>query len=147
VSDSRAGFGADGSCRLAAEFDEPGRSWPSVRSWADEWVAEKRAERHGDASEFLEDACEYAVPGVVDALAVLADVASLDADMLGLVGAGPLEDLLSHSGNGARVLGEVERAARQGRAFRAALRSVWLGGDVPEKVRARLVELGASDVS
>jgi hypothetical protein len=63
--------------------------------------------------------------------------------LLGWVGAGPLEDLVSHSGNGLRVLAEVDQAARQSVAFGAALRNVWLGTDVAALVRLRLAELGA----
>ncbi|WP_138759968.1 DUF6869 domain-containing protein [Modestobacter altitudinis] len=78
---------------------------------------------------------------MVDALVVLAEAADGDADVIGLVGAGPLEDLVSHSGNGLRILDEVDRAARHHPAFRAALRTVVLGEDVPQPVLTRLAEL------
>lgn len=111
--------------------------------WAADWFAEWRSGERGEACEFIQAACDDAIPGVVDALIVLADAAEGDAELLGWVGAGPVEDLVSHSGNGARVLPEVDRAARQSPAFRAALRNVWLGADVSEPVKSRLVEFGA----
>jgi hypothetical protein len=51
--------------------------------------------------------------------------------------------LVYYSGNGLRVLDEVERAARQSPPFRAALRRVALGDDAPEPVATRLGNLGA----
>jgi hypothetical protein len=120
--------------------------WESVERWAAEWFAEWRASEHGDACDFISTACQDAVAGVVDALVVLAETAGGDEDLLGWVGAGPLEDLVSHSGNGLLVLAEVDRAARQNPAFRAALRDVWLGSDVPALVKTRLAGLGARDL-
>ena len=115
----------------------------SVERWAADWFAEWRAEDHGDASDFIQSACKDAVPGVVGALIVLAEAAGGDEELFGWVGAGPLEDLVSPSGNGLRVLAEVDQAARQSVAFGAALRNVWLGTDVAALVRLRLAELGA----
>jgi hypothetical protein len=122
-------------------------TWVSVEAWAADWFSEWGAGDRGEACEFIHVACDEAVPGVVDALIVLAEIADGDEVRLGWVGAGPLEDLVSHSGNGLRVLAEVDRAARQNIAFRAALRNVWLGEDVPEPVRTRLGELGARVVT
>jgi hypothetical protein len=53
-------------------------SWVSVERWAADWFAEWRAEDHGDASEFIQNACKDAVPGVVGALIVLAEAAGGD---------------------------------------------------------------------
>ena len=139
-------FDPDGSCRLTDALMGTEAAWPTVEQWADDWFIEWRSERHDQASEFIDAACEAAVPGVVDALIVLAEKARGDPDLLGWVGAGPLEDLVSHTGNGLVVLPEVDRAARQNPAFRAALRTVWLGVDIPEEVRTRLAELGAQIV-
>ncbi|HEY5455242.1 MAG TPA: hypothetical protein VIJ96_07220 [Acidothermaceae bacterium] len=61
------------------------------------------------------------------------------------IGAGALEDLVSHSGNRLRVLDEVDTAARQNPAFRQALTGVWLGSDLPDPVRTRLAPYGARD--
>jgi hypothetical protein len=146
VFGSEASFLADGSCRFRDAFEGTERTWPTVAAWASEWLSEKQAGEYEGASEFLEAACDDAVPGVVHALVVLAEqAASADggADLIGWVGAGPLEDLVSHSGNGLRVLDEVERAARQHAAFRAALSRVLLGADVPQPVMTRLAQLGA----
>lgn len=140
---SEATFGIDGSCRLTSALLGTDSSWVTVEQWAVAMLDEWRAKKYLEAHEFIDAACQDAVPGVVDALIVLAETADGDADLLGLVGAGPLEDLVSHSGNGLRVLPDVDRAARQNPAFRAALTRVWLGPDVPEAVRTRLGELGA----
>jgi hypothetical protein len=51
--------------------------------------------------------------------------------------------LVYYSGNGLRVLDEVERAARRSPAFRAVLRCVALGDDAPQPVAVRLGKLGA----
>lgn len=90
---------------------------------------------------------DRAADGVVAALAVLAQRATYVPGEVDWVGAGPLEDLLSHSGNGAAVIDEVEQMAEQDEAFRAALRHVWLGDHVDPEVRRRLVPLGARDLT
>lgn len=85
-------------------------SWATVEQWAVAMLDEWRAEKYGEAHEFTDAACHDAVHGVVDALIVLAETANGDADLLSLVGAGPLEDLVSHTGNGVRVLPDVDRS-------------------------------------
>ncbi len=125
--------------------EETELSWPTVEQWAAAWFAEQRSEKWAEACEFMNTACDDAVPGVVEALIVVSEMAGCDAQLLGWVGAGPLEDLVSHRGNGLRVLTDVDRAARQNPAFRNALSNVWLGENVPEVVRKRLGELGARD--
>jgi hypothetical protein len=140
---TEASFLPDDSCRLTDPFERTERTWSSVAAWASDWISEWRADEWGDAKEFLAVACDDAVPGVVGALVALAEAADGDNDLIGLVGAGPLENLVSHSGNGLRVLPEVEQAARQSPAFRAALRRVALGDDVPLPVATRLGKLGA----
>lgn len=143
---TEASFLPDGSCRLTDALERTERTWASVSAWASDWFSEWRAGEHGEASDFLDAACDDAVPGVVDALVVLAEAAEAadgDAELIGWVGAGPLEDLVYHSGNGLRVLDEVERAARQSPAFHDALRRVALGDDVPQPVATRLGGLGA----
>ena len=156
-----ARFDADGTCRLVDDVLGTEVVWLSVEKWASDWFDEHRAGDFGAACGFIQAACDYAargdagrgdaacgdaVPSVVEALIVLAEAAGVDADLLSIVGAGPIEDLVSHSGNGGQVLPEVDRAARQNMAFRAALRYVWVGADLPTRVRARLVELGARAV-
>jgi hypothetical protein len=147
VTGSDASFGADGSCRLTNDVLGTEAAWTSVEEWAAAWFAEWRGNEHGAACDFIDAAGDDAVPGVVEALVVLAESAGGDEQVLSWIGAGPLENLVSHSGNGLLVLADVDRAARQNIAFRAALRTVWLGSDVPEPVRVRLTELGATDLS
>ena len=96
---------------MTDEIDGTEMVWASVAVWAGEWLTEWRANEHGDACDFIGTACDDAVAGVVDALVVLAETADGDEE-LAWVGAGPLEDLVSHSGNGTRVLADVDRAAR-----------------------------------
>jgi hypothetical protein len=143
VFPSEASFGPDGSCHLIYPIEGTEVRWPSVAAWASDWISEWRTGEYGEANDFIHEACDDAVPGVVDALVVLAEAVDGDADVLGLVGAGPLEDLVSHSGNGLRVLDEVDRAAQHHPALRAALRAVVLGEDVPQPVLTRLAELTA----
>jgi hypothetical protein len=143
VFPSEANFRPDGSCHLTDAIEGTEVTWPSVAAWASDWISEWRTGEYGEASDFIREACDDAVPGVVDALIVLAEAADGDAAVISWVGAGPLEDLVSHSGNGLRILDAVDRAARHHPAFRAALRTVVLGEDVPRPVLARLAELTA----
>jgi hypothetical protein len=129
---TEAFFDPDRSCRLIDRFERTEVRWPSVAAWAADWAAEWRSQDWADASDFLHEACDEVTPGVVDALVVLAE--SVDEDLLACVGAGPLEDLLSHSGHGLAVLAEMDRAARRSPALRTALGSVLLGSGVPEPV-------------
>ena len=142
---TEATFLEDGSCRLTDPFEGTEHTWPTVSAWASAWIAEWRADEMGDAKDFLFEACDDAVPGVVDALVTLAEAADGNDDLIGLIGAGALEDLLHHTGHGLRVLDEVDRAARRSPAFRAALRYVALGAAAPQPVTLRLEELLALD--
>jgi hypothetical protein len=137
----------DGTCWLYGYFEEARvAEWPSLAAWAAAWLDEWSSDRVDHATDFAnamtllpEQPSEWAV----EALVLLSEMAT--PDQRGYVGAGPLEDLLSHSGNGAMVLDEVEHVARTRPAFRTALSNVWLGENVPEEVRHRLAELGARD--
>ncbi|WP_125569770.1 DUF6869 domain-containing protein [Nocardioides baekrokdamisoli] len=84
---------------------------------------------------------------MVEVLAVLAAAAAAVPEELDWVGAGPLEDLLSHRGHGASVINEVEQTAARVPALKAALASVWVSEGVETDVRHRLVALGARDLS
>lgn len=135
---------ADGTCWLYDEFEETRvAKWPSLAAWAAAWIDEWSSDRFDLASAFAHAMTEQPAEWVIDALVLLSEMATLD--QRGWVGAGPLEDLLSHSGNGATVLDEVEHVARQRPAFRTALSNVWLTEDVPEEARHRLAELDARD--
>jgi len=138
---TQAIFLTDGSCRLI-DRSEGGRelkvTWPSVYDWASDWLLEWRTEEYGEASDFIVAACDDAVSGVVGALVVLAEAADGDADMLACVGAGPLEDLLSHTGNGPLVMNEVARAALQSPALHQAMGATIM----PQQIEAGLAALG-----
>jgi hypothetical protein len=137
--------------------DEVIHEWASLTDLAiDWWRYQRLTEKEKDADsmvarecveEFVNPVCaEKPHPLAVDVIQALVDAAA-DGDDLGQVGAGPLEDLVSHSGQGALVVDEVERRARHDPRFRAALRDVWLGDDVAPDVRARLAQLGATDLT
>jgi hypothetical protein len=66
---------------------------------------------------------------------LLALVACADDDVLGVVGAGPLEDFVSDDEDDLRWL---ERACADNVKLREALRGVWCDGDVSEATMARL---------
>jgi hypothetical protein len=145
VDASDAVIRPDGSCSFSGPDEDGSADWATLADWAVAWIAEWRNHEHGAACEFIDSACSDAIPGVVDALIVLAETADGNAEVLSWVGAGPLEDLVSHTGNGLRVLDEIDTAARQNPAFRRALTGVWLGFDLPDPVRTRLAQYGARD--
>ncbi|NEN51854.1 hypothetical protein G3R41_13065 [Modestobacter muralis] len=131
---TEAFFDPDGSCRLIDRFERTEIRWPSVEAWAADWATEWRSHEWGGATDFMHVACDDRTPGVVEALVVLAESAAGDADLLAMIGAGPMEHLLSHSGHGLAVLPDADRAARRSQAFRTALGSVLLGSGVPKPV-------------
>lgn len=71
---------------------------------------------------------------VIDAILALAS----DENELCGVGAGPLEDLLSHNGHGEQFAAEVASRARYSPRLRRALSCLYLSDDVPAQVRALL---------
>ena len=91
----------------------------------------------------VDDAVEAGQPSVVALLVALAEGAPSEEDA-GLVGAGPLEDLLvvhdrrMAQPDGAALLDELDTSARRRACFRRALSSVWVGVEVPREVRQRL---------
>jgi len=102
---------------------------------------------HDDASfrpaqAFVGEFIEVGDPASVDVIQALVDAAPTDAD-LAFVGAGPLEDLMSHHRHGVTFVDEVERHARQDPRFRIAISGLWLAEGVPESVRSRLGAFGA----
>lgn len=120
--------------------------WSEPTAWADDWLREWRSDSTGPASEFLFDATRDAMRGVVEVLVALATAAAWLPEQLGWVGAGPLEDLVSHEGHAATVMSEVESAAQASTPFRSALAHVVLGPDIDSESRARLVALGARNL-
>ncbi len=61
-----------------------------------------------------------------------------DEDVLGVAGAGPLEDLLGETGNDEECLAWIEAQAAASAKFRKALANVWVRGDVRPDTFARL---------
>jgi hypothetical protein len=139
-----AGLEANGTCWLYDDFEETRvAEWPSLATWAAVWIDEWSSGRFAFASDFAHAMTRQPTEWAVEALVLLSEMAT--PDQRGDVGAGPLEDLLSHFGHGATVVDEVERVARERPAFRSALSNVWLSEGVPEEVRRRLAELDARD--
>jgi hypothetical protein len=101
------------------------------------------AQKGSWAHDVVYDAVEAGDPAVIELLAALAEAAPSEEDA-GLVGAGPLEDLLSVHGvslltaEGSALLEAIDAAARRSVRFRRALRSVYMGDEVPAPVTQRL---------
>jgi hypothetical protein len=117
---------------------EVARDW-----WADSIV--RGGELATNAHDLLSELSGEGHPATVDILQALVDEAATD-DELGFIGAGPLEDLLSHDGHGLRFVDEVAKRARQQPRFRLAVASLWLSDDVPAVVRDRLEPFGATTI-
>lgn len=79
---TEASFLPDASCRLTDPFERTECTWSSMAAWASDWISEWRADEWGAAKEFLQVACDDAVPGVVDGLVVLAEAADGDDDLI-----------------------------------------------------------------
>ncbi len=115
--------------------------WRLARGTRQDRLAIERA-RH-PAREAIDEAVEAGNPSVVQILVALAEAAPSDEDA-GLVGAGPIEDLISTHGqrlacrDGSQLLDELDAAARRSPRFRRALQSAWMGDEVPTSVRERL---------
>ncbi len=146
MGEIQARLHADGSCESYDSWDDTSLAvWPTVGAWAVAWLAEWRAGTADSACEFAHSMTEDGTPWAIEALLGLVRATQGDAETLGWVGAGPLEDLISHSGHGLRLLDEIETTARREPLFARALAGVWLGLDVPDAVRQRLARFGARD--
>jgi hypothetical protein len=75
---------------------------------------------------------------VLDVIDALLEQAMNDFEV-SRVGAGPLEDLVSHPGHGLLVLDAVEARARRDPRWRQAVNSLCLGDDLPQQLRDRLL--------
>ena len=120
--------------------DDYWEHWRLFRgSRADRLEAQKR----NVSVEVLYDSVQEGGPGVIELLVALAEAAPSDDDA-GLVGAGPLENLLSLHGSrlatadGSALLDVIDTAARRSPRFRCALRSAYMGDEVPASVRTQL---------
>lgn len=115
--------------------------WRILRGNRDERLSAEHRDRWADNA--VEDAVEGGQPSSVALLVALAEGAPSDDDA-GLIGAGPLEDLLAVHGQrmfrpaGAALLEQLDAAARTSPRFRRALRSVNVGDEVPVEVREQL---------
>ena len=102
-----------------------------------------RAQGANVAHDYVSDAVEDGAPAVVDLIVALAEGAPSDGDV-GLIGAGPLEELLSlHSTRlatvgGAALLDAIDAGARRSEPFRRVLRSALMGAELPAAVKGRL---------
>jgi hypothetical protein len=112
----------------------------ATRYWSDH--ARTGEAPYGPAQEFVAEFTEVGDPLVVEVIQSLVDADPTDV-ALDFVGAGPLEDLLSHNRHGLTFVDEVDRRARRDPRLRAAVTGLWLSKDVPESVRTRLGALGA----
>jgi hypothetical protein len=119
--------------------------WRLFQGTREERVAREDARSYEDAGSLVDDEVERGDPSVVELLVALAEAAPTDDDV-GLVGAGPIEDLLStQSGRlrtpeGADLLDAIDTAARRNARFRQALRSAFMGDEVPAVVKDRLAK-------
>jgi hypothetical protein len=127
------------------DFDGTCTEWPSLsamasRYWSDH--AKTGENSYGPAQEFVEHFTSVGVALAVEIVQSLVDTAPTDRE-LDYVGAGPLEDLVSHNGHGLAFVDEVEHRGRRDPRFRVAISGLWLGKGVPDPVRTRLADLGA----
>ncbi len=126
--------------------------WVSYADLAAAWWAEAGAGEDDPtpARELVYAATAARRPDVLAIVAALA-AAAPGEDGPAYVGAGPLEDLLSHDGHDdayvTEVAGAVEELARREPRFAAAVAGLWLGEGVPAEVRQRLARYGASDLT
>ena len=114
--------------------------------WSEEPTIDAAALSETPAHDYVDDLMERGATGAVDLLQALVDAAPSE-DALAHLGAGPVEDLISHYRHGQAVLAEVERHARQDPRFARAVSAVWLGRGVPPEVRRRLARWGARDLT
>ncbi|HEX6874146.1 MAG TPA: hypothetical protein VF165_00675, partial [Nocardioidaceae bacterium] len=114
--------------------------------WSEEPTSDGLAMSETPAHDYVVELLEGGATGAVDLLQALVDAAPSE-DALAHLGAGPVEDLISHYRHGQVVLAEVERHARQDPRFARAVSAVWLGRGVPPEVRRRLARWGARDLT
>jgi hypothetical protein len=102
---------------------------------AESWL---QVQRHFWAFISLDQLCENEPEEAWSVIQLLIDLSDTD-DLLGDVGAGPLEDLISN--HAPRFVDRIEESARNSPAFKKALSRVWLSeGESP--VSRRLLALG-----
>lgn len=129
--------------------EEPPVTWASVDEFAATYDAEQIEDAHdpdhelGAATKFMMALAHEGPDWAVDFFRQL--VVRVDSSSLGILGAGPLEDLVRHDSQDPGRIEAVEIAARQLPEFQKTLSNVWLGEDLPQAFRSRLSVLGARD--
>ena len=137
----------DGGTFRYTGFDDTVAVWAGADAVAQDWWSDSPLRRPcgewlKQVQSLVSELSETGHPSTIDIIQALVDQAQSDNE-LDFVGAGPLEDLLSHNGHALAFADEVEKRARQQPRFRLALAGVWLSSDVPSEVRDRLGRLGA----
>jgi len=118
-------------------------AWPSLDALAtDYWRWQRLSGREKeqdpmDAWFCVQDLMFEGHPAALDVLDKLLNGALTDQERCN-VGAGPLEDLLSHGGHGSEFADDVFRRAGGNPPWRTALSCLYLSDDVPTSVQERL---------
>jgi hypothetical protein len=132
---------SDGRVRFA-DFDAV-YEWSSIEQLAvDYWHWQRLPSKEKDRDPMVAWSCidvlmSAPAPRALDVIDAILALASDDDELCG-VGAGPLEDLLSHNGHGQQFAAEVAARARSSSRLRKALSCLWLSNDVPAEVRQLL---------
>ncbi len=134
------------------EEDAIETTWPDEAAWAHAWWAEHHESRTSrtypvspSATGLMDTLVDNRDVRTVDLIVVLAETAATTDD-LGHLGAGVMEDLLTHQSTTEAVLVRAEEWWRRSPRFRAALLSMWVGHPVTPGIRDRLLALGAIDI-
>jgi hypothetical protein len=94
------------------------------------------------STDLVDERVEAGAEGVVDLLVLLADFApDPQVESLAFLGAGPVEDLLIR--HAARLIDEIEAAARTNDRFRYAIRCAWFDDSLDPLLAQRLRRFGS----
>jgi hypothetical protein len=133
---------------------DPGRpdgtshTWPDLAAVASDWWTEEPPYSGGPspAHDFVAHELQRGERLALDLIQTLIEAAP-DTEHLVDLGPGPIEDLVSHFGHGAKFVDEIEARVRRDARWQAAIAELWVGDSVSLRVRLRLVALGAVDRS
>ena len=141
-----ASVSSDGRVRLV-EYDKV-REWSSlVELAADYWRYQRLNGRQREADGMAAWTCvhdlvgEPAWEGSLDLIDALLSAA--DDGEIGLLAAGPLEELVYPVGQGPDFISGIEARGRRDRRWAAAISGVWLDKDADRDVNRRLARFGA----
>jgi hypothetical protein len=134
-----------------SESDADEYAWESDAALAEAWWAEEPAKENDlserPAHEYVEEQLlDRGSATFVEVVATIVASAS-DDDALAYVGAGLLEDAVRHERWARSHAAGIEQRARQDERFRQAVTAIWLGEGTDPEVLARLVPLGATDIT